>query len=633
MNHSKTAEEILQLVGGESNVQNVIHCMTRLRFNLYDNSKADRQALEQVDGVLGSNISGSQFQLIIGNEVPKVYKEIIANSNLSESKSIEGEESKQKKNVISSIFDVISGVFTPILPAIAGAGMIKGIAALLVTFGWLQEASQTYQILTVIGDGAFYFLPILLAISAARKFGSNPYVAAAIGAAILHPTLTAMFAEGGSISFVGLPVTVATYSSTVIPILLAIWIASYVEKWVDRVTHASLKLIVVPTVTLLVVVPVTLITVGPLGAIAGNYLSTGTNFLFQNAGIVAMILLAGTFSLIIITGMHYALVPIMLNNIAVNGFDYMIPAMFLANFGQAGAAFAVAMRSKNKKFKSLSFTTALTATMGVTEPAMYGVNMRLKKPFVAALIGAAAGGLLYALTDVKAYIVAGMAGLPGLPTFVGPEFIFAILGLVLAFVAAAVMTWIMGFEDVAAPAEETTTTEEKAVDTAEETDSEKASEVIASPLTGEVRSLSEVSDPTFAQEIMGKGTAIFPTVGEVVSPVDGEVVTLFATKHAIGLRSTNGSEVLIHVGIDTVKLNGEHFTAHIASGDKVQKGQKLVSFDIEAIQAAGYDVITPIIITNTAEYEDITALAEGAVNSGEAILDLAVPATTSKEAS
>ncbi|MFP7476821.1 beta-glucoside-specific PTS transporter subunit IIABC [Terribacillus saccharophilus] len=631
MNHRKTAEEILQLVGGESNVQNVIHCMTRLRFNLYDNSKANRQALEQVDGVLGTNISGSQFQLIIGNEVPKVYKEIIANSNLSESKSADG-ESKQKKNVISSIFDVISGVFTPILPAIAGAGMIKGIAALLVTFGWLQEASQTYQILTVIGDGAFYFLPILLAISAARKFGSNPYVAAAIGAAILHPTLTAMFAEGGSISFVGLPVTIATYSSTVIPILLAIWIASYVEKWVDRITHASLKLIVVPSVTLLVVVPVTLITVGPLGAIAGNYLSAGTNFLFQNAGIIAMILLAGTFSLIIITGMHYALVPIMLNNIAVNGFDYMIPAMFLANFGQAGAAFAVAMRSKNKKFKSLSFTTALTATMGVTEPAMYGVNMRLKKPFVAALIGAAAGGVLYALTDVKAYIVAGMAGLPGLPTFVGPEFIFAILGLVLAFVAAAVMTWIMGFEDIVAPAEETTT-EKKAVDTAEETDSEKTSEVIASPLTGEVRPLAEVSDPTFAQEIIGKGTAIFPSKGEVVSPVDGEVVTLFATKHAIGLRSTNGAEVLIHVGIDTVKLNGEHFAAHIASGDKVQKGQKLVSFDMEAIQAAGYDIITPIIITNTAEYEDITALAEGTVTSGEAILDLAVPATTSKEAS
>ncbi|WP_077306619.1 beta-glucoside-specific PTS transporter subunit IIABC [Terribacillus halophilus] len=632
MNHRKTAEEILQLVGGESNVQSVIHCMTRLRFNLYDNSKADRQALEQVDGVLGTNISGSQFQLIIGNEVPKVYKEITANSGLSESSNTEG-ESKEKKNVISSIFDVISGVFTPILPAIAGAGMIKGVAALLLTFGWLQETSQTYQILTVIGDGAFYFLPILLAVSAARKFGSNPYVAAAIGASILHPTLTAMFSEGGDISFAGLPVTIATYSSTVIPILLAIWIASYVEKWVDRITHASLKLILVPTLTLLVVVPVTLIAVGPLGAIGGNYLSTGTDFLFQNAGIIAMILLAGTFSLIIITGMHYALVPIMLNNIAVNGYDYMIPAMFLANFGQAGAAFAVAMRSKNKKFKSLSFTTSLTAIMGVTEPAMYGVNMRLKKPFIAALIGAAAGGVLYALTDVKAYIVSGMAGLPGIPTFFGPEFIFAMLGLVLAFVAGAMMTWVLGFEDVVAPGEETTTAEQNTIENEEATVTDKTSEVLASPLTGEVRPLAEVSDPTFAQEIMGKGTAIFPTAGEVVSPIDGEVVTVFATKHAIGLKSSNGAEVLIHVGIDTVKLNGEHFTAHIESGAKVQKGQKLLSFEKEAIQAAGYDLITPVIVTNTAEYEDVTALAEGTVHTGEALIDLAVPHATSKEAS
>jgi beta-glucoside PTS system EIICBA component len=631
MNYRKTAEEILQLVGGKSNVQSVIHCMTRLRFNLYDNSKADRQALEQVDGVLGSNISGSQFQLIIGNEVPKVYKEITASSGLGESSNTVG-ESKEKKNVVSSIFDVISGVFTPILPAIAGAGMIKGITALLLTFGWLQDTSQTYQILSVIGDGAFYFLPILLAISAARKFGSNPYVAAAIAAAILHPTLTAMFAEGGDVSFAGLPVTIATYSSTVIPILLAIWIASYVEKWIDRITHASLKLIIVPTVTLLVVVPVTLITVGPVGAILGDYLSAGMDFMFAHAGIFATILLAGTFSLIIMTGMHYAFTPIVINNIAVNGYDYIIPAMFLANFGQAGAAFAVALKSKNKKFKSLSFTTALTAVMGVTEPAMYGVNMRLKKPFAAALIGAAIGGALYGIADVKAYIIAGIVGLPGIPVLIGPEFIFALLGLLLAFVSAAAVTWILGFEDVMAPAEETTTAEQEK-ENEEAIVTEKTSEVLASPIAGEIRSLAEVSDPTFAQEIMGKGTAIIPSAGEVVSPFHGEVVTVFATKHAIGLKSSNGAEVLIHVGIDTVKLNGEHFTAHIEAGAKVHKGQKLLSFDKEAIQAAGYDLITPVIITNTAEYEDITVLAEGTASTGDALLDLAAPHAASKEAS
>ncbi|TAI22146.1 PTS beta-glucoside transporter subunit EIIBCA, partial [Bacillus velezensis] len=265
-----------------------IHCMTRLRFNLHDNSKADRSQLEQLPGVMGTNISGEQFQIIIGNDVPKVYQAIVRHSNLSDEKSTGS--SSQKKNVLSAVFDVISGVFTPILPAIAGAGMIKGLVALAVTFGWMAEKSQVHVILTAVGDGAFYFLPLLLAMSAARKFGSNPYVAAAIAAAILHPDLTALLGAGKPISFIGLPVTAATYSSTVIPILLAIWIASYVEKWIDRFTHASLKLIVVPTFTLLIVVPLTLITVGPLGAILGEYLSSGVNYLFDHAGLVAMIL-------------------------------------------------------------------------------------------------------------------------------------------------------------------------------------------------------------------------------------------------------------------------------------------------------------------------------------------------------
>lgn len=405
MDYDKLSKDILQLVGGEENVQRVIHCMTRLRFNLHDNAKADRSQLEQLPGVMGTNISGEQFQIIIGNDVPKVYQAIVRHSNLSDEKS--AGSSSQKKNVLSAVFDVISGVFTPILPAIAGAGMIKGLVALAVTFGWMAEKSQVHVILTAVGDGAFYFLPLLLAMSAARKFGSNPYVAAAIAAAILHPDLTALLGAGKPISFIGLPVTAATYSSTVIPILLSIWIASYVEKWIDRFTHASLKLIVVPTFTLLIVVPLTLITVGPLGAILGEYLSSGVNYLFDHAGLVAMILLAGTFSLIIMTGMHYAFVPIMINNIAQNGHDYLLPAMFLANMGQAGASFAVFLRSRNKKFKSLALTTSITALMGITEPAMYGVNMRLKKPFAAALIGGAAGGAFYGMTGVASYIVGG----------------------------------------------------------------------------------------------------------------------------------------------------------------------------------------------------------------------------------
>ncbi|ATO27076.1 PTS beta-glucoside transporter subunit EIIBCA [Bacillus atrophaeus] len=609
MDYHKVSKEILQLVGGEENVQSVIHCMTRLRFNLHDNAKANRSRLEQMDGVMGTNISGEQFQIIIGNNVPKVYKSLLENSGLSEENT--NGASGQKKNVLSALFDVVSGVFTPILPAIAGAGMIKGLLALAVTFGWMAETSQAHTILTAIGDGAFYFLPMLLAVSAARKFGSNPYVAAAIAGAILHPDLTGLLGSGKSISFIGLPVTAATYSSTVIPILLAIWMTSYMEKWIDRVTPSSLKLIVVPTLTLVIVVPVTLITVGPLGAILGDYLSVGVNYLFDHAGIVAMILLAGTFSLIIMTGMHYALVPIMINNIAQNGHDYILPAMFLANMGQAGASFAVFLKSKNKKFKSLAFTTSITALMGITEPAMYGVNMRLKRPFAAALIGGAAGGAFYGVTGVASYIVGGNAGLPSIPVFIGPTFLYAVIGLVISFAAGTAAAYLIGFEDVQAEGSNETAPEMK-VD----------GEMIHSPIKGEVKALSEVNDSVFSAEIMGKGFAIVPEEGLAVAPVSGAITTVFKTKHAIGITSDRGAEVLIHIGLDTVQLDGRHFDVLVKEGDKVSPGDPLVSFDIEKIKAAGYDVITPVIITNTDQYA-VTAVKEsGTVKTNEALLAL-----------
>lgn len=610
MDYHKISKEILQLVGGEENVQSVIHCMTRLRFNLYDNAKADRSGLEQTEGVMGTNISGGQFQIIVGNHVPKVYQALMESSGLSDESA--NKTSKQKKNVLSAVFDVISGVFTPILPAIAGAGMIKGLVALAVTFGWMTEKSQTHSILTAVGDGAFYFLPLLLAVSAARKFRCNPYVAAAVAGAILHPDLTALLGAGKSISFIGLPVTAATYSSTVIPILLAIWLMSYVEKGIDRITPSSLKLIAVPMLTLVIVVPVTLITVGPIGAILGNYLSVGVNDLFNHAGIAAMILLAGTFSLIIMTGMHYALVPIMINNIAQNGHDYILPAMFLANMGQAGASFAVFLKSKNKTFKSLAFTTGITALMGITEPAMYGVNMRLKKPFAAALIGGAAGGAFYGITGVASYIVGGNAGLPSIPVFIGPTFLYALIGLFISFAAGIAAALLIGFEDV-----------QSERDKASEAPGVTAGgEIIHSPIKGEVKALSEVNDSVFSGGMMGKGFAILPEEGAAVSPVEGRVTAVFKTKHAIGITSARGAEVLIHIGLDTVRLDGRHFEMHVKEGDAVAPGDLLITFDIEEIKAAGFDVITPVIITNTDQYSFTDVKKSGMVKPNEALLAL-----------
>lgn len=371
-------------------------------------------------------------------------------------------------------------------------------------------------------------------------------------------------------------------------------------------------MIFVPTLTLLVVVPVTLITVGPLGAIAGNYLSIGVNGLFENAGLITMVLLAGTFSLIIMTGMHYAFIPVMFNNITQNGYDYLIPAMFLANMGQAGASFAVFLRSRNKKFKSLSLTTSITALMGITEPAMYGVNMRLKKPFVSALLGAAVGGAFYGITGVAAYIIGGNVGLPGITTFIGPTFIQAMIGIVITFFAATIIAYLLGFEDI--PSEE---------DDAPAKGDAAAEEIIHSPLKGEVKALSEVDDATFSGEVMGKGVAIEPVEGEAVSPVSGTITTVFQTKHAIGITSDNGAEIIIHIGIDTVKLNGEHFTVHVKEGDVVSPGDLLVSFDMEAIKKAGYQLITPIIVTNTDRYESIKPVKTTEnVNLKEALLVL-----------
>jgi beta-glucoside PTS system EIICBA component len=621
MDYNKSAKEVIELVGGEENIQHVIHCMTRLRFNLHDISKVDRKKLEKVDGVMGTNISGDQFQIIIGNDVPKVYNAILGNSSIKADS--QGKKSGKNKNVINAIFDVISGVFTPILPAIAGAGMIKGLLAIALTFGWLSDKSQVYTILNAIGDGAFYFLPILLAVSAARKFGSNVYVAATIAAALLHPTLTALLGAGKPIAFLGIPVTAVTYSSTVIPILLAIWIAAYVEKWVDRIIPSMFKLILVPTVTILIVVPVTLIAVGPLGSIIGNWLSLGVGALFEHGWIFAGLILGGTWSLIIMTGMHYAFLPIVMNNLTTKGYDVILPSMFMANMGQAGATFAVSLRSKNKSFKSLAMTTSLTAVMGITEPAMYGVNMRLKKPFIGGLIGGAVGGAYYSAVGVKYFILGGNVGLPGIASFIGETFVLAVLGLPIAFAAGAIATYIMGFEDLESEEEaDSSTTEEKTA----VTDSELvvAAEQVYSPIKGEVKPLNEVNDSTFSSGIMGRGFAIQPEEGKVVSPVTGKITTIFKTKHAIGITSDNGAEILIHVGIDTVKLNGKHFTSHVKDGDFVEMGDTLVTFDIDAIKAEGYDLITPVIITNPDRYQSIKPVKEGKVNSSEAFMALQV---------
>ncbi|WP_342423736.1 beta-glucoside-specific PTS transporter subunit IIABC [Paenibacillus sp. FSL E2-0178] len=624
MNKNELSKEILRLVGGEENIDQVTHCMTRLRFNLNDNNRADKAALQKTDGVMGVMINGGQFQVIIGNDVPVVYNELIGNMSGSTEKKATGEKvDKKKQNPLSKLFDFISGIFTPILPAITGAGMIKGIVALLVALGWMGTDNSTYVILSAIGDGAFYFLPIVLAVSAARKLGSNMYIAAAIGAAILHPTVTTLLGSGETVTFASLPVVAATYSSSVIPIAIAVWLASYVEKAVDKITHASLKLIIVPTVTLLVIVPLTLIAVGPLGVIIGDGLTGGISWLFENTGLFAGLLLGGTMSLLTITGMHYALVPIVIASIAQLGYDYLIPIMMVANFAQAGSALGVSLRTKNSKLKSLSMSTSITAFMGITEPAMYGVNMRLKKPFISALIGGAVGGAFLSLFKVKAYVIGGLTGLSGIPMVLGATFVYSVIGFAIGVGVAAIVTYILGFEDepeaAAAPVVEAappvaSVTAASAVTRVEPT---MVNEEVFSPIAGEVKPLSEVNDPAFSEEIMGQGFAIQPSEGRVVSPVNGTVFSLSKSGHAIGLVSDNGAEMLIHIGIDTVKLKGLHFSPKVTAGTKVSVGDLLMEFDHVEIEKAGYSTITPVIITNIQQYKSILPSGRSSVKEKE----------------
>ncbi|KOY15836.1 beta-glucoside-specific PTS transporter subunit IIABC [Paenibacillus xylanivorans] len=632
MDKQQLSKDILKLVGGEENIDQVTHCMTRLRFNLNDNKKADKATLKNTPGVMGVMENGGQFQVIIGNDVPVVYNALVG--NMSKSPNADAGSAgastgeKKKRNPVSALFDFISGIFTPILPAITGAGMIKGIVAILVALKWLSDTSSTYIILSAIGDGAFYFLPIILAISAARKLGSNMYIAAALAAGIMHPTITALLLNGDT-TFVGIKVIAATYSSTVIPIILAIWIASYVERAVDRVTHASLKLLIVPTVTLLIMVPLTLMTVGPLGTVLGNGLSGGISWLFDNMSIFASILIGGTMSLLIITGMHYALLPIIVGSMTSLGYDFIIPLMFAANLAQGGAAFGVGLRSKNGKTKSLAYSTGLTAIMGITEPAMYGINMKFKKPFIAALIGGAVAGGFMGIVNVKAYVLTGLVGLPSIAAFISPAIstlIYALVGGVIAIIAAAVLTYILGFQEDSAPqstemapsAEPATpaaTTSASAVTAIEET--KALDQDVFSPITGEVKSLSEVPDPAFSEEIMGRGFAIQPSEGRVVSPINGTVFSLSKSGHAIGLVSENGAEMLIHIGIDTVKLKGQFFSPKVQAGAKVAVGDVLMEFDREEIEKAGYTTITPVIVTNMHQYNSIESAGRTAIKEQE----------------
>ncbi|WP_078394575.1 beta-glucoside-specific PTS transporter subunit IIABC [Shouchella patagoniensis] len=605
MDHKKVATTILEHVGGKQNVEHVTHCYTRLRFNLHDNEKAKKTAIEKLPGVIRVQEQSGQFQVVIGNEVSKVFKELKVEEKSNAQKTEGSNKKKQKKgNPIGRFFEVIAAIFTPVIPAIAGAGLIKGILGLITTFGWAAPDQDAMILLNVVADTVFYFLPFFLAVSAARKFNTNEFIALALAGGLMYPTIlqgAQAIAEGGAegLNILGLPLPFIQYSSTVIPIIISVWILSYVSRWVDAVMPNAVRIIFTPTIVLLIMIPLQLIVVGPLGSYLGLGLADGVTWLFEQAGILAGGLLGAARPLMVIVGMHYGLMPIAIQNIAVLGFDYLLPVFFMANMGQAAAALAVWIKTKNKPLKTIAASSTVSAFLGITEPAMYGVNLRLKKPFIAALIGAGVGGAFITGFGVTASAFV-LPGLTALPVFTGPQFIFLILGFVINIAITMGLTFFLGFKD---PEDSTDEEENKEEQTTDQM-------IVASPLSGKIIPLQEVQDPTFSEEIMGKGIAVVPVEEEVRAPFDGTIVTFFKTSHAIGIRSDEGIEVLIHVGLDTVNLDGTHFDAKAEQGQRVKKGDLLLAFDRKAIEEAGYSLVTPIIVTNTNEYDEVIAHTE-----------------------
>lgn len=616
MDYKKTAADILELVGGEKNVASVTNCMTRLRFVLNDAGKADVEGLKKVKGVQGVVTKNGQFQVVIGTDVSHVCDEIKKMGHFGE----ETQAPKEKKGIVAGFFGGLTAIFQPIIPALAGSGMIKALLALLVFVGWVDSGSQTYQIFNAFGDALFSFMPFMLAFSAGKYFGCNQYVSAALAGVLLHSSFISL--EAPILLFGFVPVTQVSYGGSVVPILLIVWAQSYIERFANKISPKSVKIFLAPLLTIIVTGCLGITILGPLGNLVGQGLAVGFNWLNDYAGWVIPFLMGTFCPFFVMTGMHYCFAPIQTIQYATLRYGTILgPGMLASNIAQGTASLVVGLKSKNKDLKQLGISAGFTGLMGITEPALYGVTLKYKRPLYAAMIGGGVAGLYAGITGIHTYS-STTAGLLALPVYIGGSgfgnVINAAITIVISMIVTAVATLLLGFDDpVEEQAEETPAVEKK-----EEEQAPSMRIEIASPVKGTEIPLSEVKDEVFSKNIVGKGAAVIPSEGKVYSPVDGTVASVFDTKHAIGLVSEEGVEVLIHVGLDTVELGGQHFTAHVAQDDKVTKGQLLLEFDMDAIKAAGYDTVTPVVISNTDSYLDVLAADAGEINAGDMLITI-----------
>ena len=614
MKYEKLAKDIIANVGGKDNVNSLTHCVTRLRFKLKDESKANTEVLKNMDGIVTVIKSGGQYQVVIGNHVPDVYADVVAIGGFAEAAS----DSEEKMSPFNKFIDIISGVFQPVLGVLCATGMIKGLNAILLATGLLADTDSTYVILNAIGDCLFNFFPIFLGFTAAKKFKLNQFTGMAIGAAMVYPSITAL--AGTTVTFFGIPVMMpsSSYQSTVIPIILAVFIASIVEKFLKKIIPDVVKTFLVPFFTLLIVVPLTFMAIGPVSTYASNLLGTVTTGIYNFSPVVAGVFIGAFWQVFVMFGLHWGLVPIAMNNIAVLGYDPVVAASMAVCFAQTGVVLAILMKTKNKKLKSLCIPAAISGFFGVTEPAIYGITLPRKKPFILSCIGGAVTGGILGIFGSKIYMIGGM-GVFEIPTFMGAEgFDSSVLGMCIACIAGLAVGFILMMfsklseEDM--QEENTTKNKEVLVN----------KEILVSPLKGDVVALSEVKDAAFSSGALGKGVAITPVEGKVFAPADGTLTTLFPTSHALGITTDKGAEILIHVGMDTVQLEGKYFTPKVKQGEKIKKGQLLLEFDINAISKAGFSTVTPVIVTNSDNYLDVVETDNKKASYNENLLTVVV---------
>lgn len=609
--YPKLASTILENVGGKENVEFVMNCATRLRFTLKNMDLAKTEEIKNTKGVIDVIIQNGQYQVCIGPDVIDVFKELNKIGDFSQKKE---EEPKNDQKLIDKFFGVVSGIFTPIVPVLMAAGMVGALLTVLDLIGVLPSTSSTYYVWNLIKEAGFYFLPFYVAYTASQKLGANPFLSMLLAGVLLHPQLSDFSSLGvKQLTFFGIGIKAVTYSSTILPIILSVWLLSYVEKFFTKVCPQVIRAFSVPMLSTMVVVPLMLIIIGPAGGYLADYMSVFVQYLGNNLGFLAVGIIAALTPIMIATGTHSFAFPVIVTTLAMNGYEALIvPAMLAENLAMAGAAFAVGIKTKDKDVRAEANAATLSACLGISEPAMYGINLPRKTPFYATIIASGIGGVVAGLLGVRFYAVAS-ASFVGLPATIGEGsmmgVVYSLIVIAVSFISAFIFTIILGKKDL-----ETNVDKKEAED-----QMTMKGEEILSPLDGELIELSDVKDKTFASGAMGKGVAIKPVEGMLVSPINGHIEMIFNTKHAIGLKSDDGAEILIHIGMDTVNLQGKYFEVLKNAGDNVKVGDELIRFDIEAMESEGYDVTTPIIVTNSQEYVDVIPDACGEIKKGSRI--------------